>query len=151
VRITNAVKCLPPPTSAAAEIKTATIPSAELERSHRFVPYSPGRIAMPRSAGAACAEGAPFRARRGARIETRVLIDSYHCSRYNTRLAADTPMFEAVVARPQLAHRMNEMIRCRPFDAKSFVDGLPARPACIACWMPGRESLRRQGANLKSG
>ncbi len=109
VRITNAVKCLPPankPTP--GEIRSCNrYLAAELQQlsSVRAV-LALGRVAheatllalgLKRST-AAFAHGAEHALDRG-----RWLIDSYHCSRYNTqtrRLSA--AMFEAVVARARV-------------------------------------------------
>ena len=106
VRITNAVKCLPPANKPLPqEIKTCNdFLRAELERS----PSVRAVLALGGIAHAAVlrARGLPPKAHRfahGAEHELedgRVLIDSYHCSRYNTQTRRlTTPMFEAVVAR----------------------------------------------------
>ena len=68
----------------------------------------------------------------------RMLLDSYHCSRYNTQTRRlTTPMFEGrggQGARPRVrrAAGMNQerdaAAPAAAFDAKSFVDSLPARP-----------------------
>jgi uracil-DNA glycosylase family 4 len=106
VRITNSVKCLPPANKPLPqEIKTCNdFLRAELERS----PSVRAVLALGGIAHAAVlrARGLPPKAHRfahGAEHELedgRVLIDSYHCSRYNTQTRRlTTPMFEAVVAR----------------------------------------------------
>jgi uracil-DNA glycosylase family 4 len=105
-RITNAVKCVPPankPTS--AEIATCNdFLRAELDT------LDPGSVVL---ALGAIAHAAVLRARRlraaayrfGHAAEHRLpdgrqLIDSYHCSRYNTQTRRLTPeMFRAVVGR----------------------------------------------------
>ena len=104
-RITNAVKCLPPDNKpVGAEINTCnTFLEAELDGlqpdavvlalggiAHRAVVKAiGGRQADFRFAHAAVHEPAPFR-----------LLDSYHCSRYNTNTGRLTPeMFEAVFAK----------------------------------------------------
>ena len=105
-RITNAVKCVPPankPTP--AEIATCNdFLRAELDA------LDPGTVVL---ALGAIAHAAVLRA-RGLRIagyrfghavehrlpDGRPLIDSYHCSRYNTQTRRLTPeMFRAVVGR----------------------------------------------------
>ena len=105
-RITNAVKCVPPankPTP--AEIATCNdFLRAELDA------LDPGTVVL---ALGAIAHAAVLRARRlraaayrfGHAAEHRLpdgrqLIDSYHCSRYNTQTRRLTPeMFRAVVGR----------------------------------------------------
>jgi uracil-DNA glycosylase family 4 len=105
-RITNAVKCVPPankPTS--AEVATCNdYLAAELSA------LDPGAVVL---ALGAIAHGAVLRARRlkasaygfghGAEHvlpDGRRLLDSYHCSRYNTQTRRLTPeMFRAVFAR----------------------------------------------------
>jgi uracil-DNA glycosylase len=105
-RITNAVKCLPPankPTP--AEIDTCNrYLAAELGRSpevrailalgaiaHRAVLRAFGL----RLSGYRFAHGAVYRLPAGP-----TLVDSYHCSRYNTQTGRLTaPMFTAVLAR----------------------------------------------------
>jgi len=107
-RITNAVKCLPPqnkPTG--AEVRTCNdFLAAELEA------LRPGAVVL---ALGAVAHGAVIRA-FGLRPkdhpfghgnehdlpEGRILIDSYHCSRYNTQTKRLTPkMFKQVFSRIQ--------------------------------------------------
>ena len=105
-RITNAVKCLPPENKPLpAEIKTCNqYLRAELAQSKgarvmlalgaiahlsvlRAYGLAPGKYKFAHSAEHDIGEG-------------RVLIDSYHCSRYNTQTRRlTTPMFEAVVER----------------------------------------------------
>ena len=106
VRIVNAIKCVPPKNKPLpAEIRCCSgYLRAELQRLRSVRVYlALGRVAheaallalgLPRAAH-------PFgHGREHALDATRWLIDSYHCSRYNTatrRLTA--AMFEAVVAR----------------------------------------------------
>ena len=106
VRIVNAIKCVPPKNKPLpAEIRCCNgYLRAELQRLRSVRVYlALGRVAheaallalgLPRAAH-------PFgHGREHALDATRWLIDSYHCSRYNTatrRLTAE--MFEAVVAR----------------------------------------------------
>jgi len=104
-RITNAVKCLPPDNKPVGdEINTCneflareldTLGSASVVLAlggiaHRAVLKAIGaRQSDYRFAHAAIHEPGPFR-----------LVDSYHCSRYNTNTGRLTPaMFEAVLAR----------------------------------------------------
>jgi uracil-DNA glycosylase family 4 len=102
-RITNAVKCLPPdnkPTP--AEMKTC---NDYLAADLRTVPAAGAIIALGRIAHDATLRALGLRGRdfpfaHGAQHrldEGRVLIDSYHCSRYNTNTRRLTPaMFRAV-------------------------------------------------------
>ncbi len=104
-RITNAVKCLPPANKPTGD---------EIRRCNAFLAtelaeLSPGTVVL---ALGTIAHQAVIRA-RGGRIkdypfahgaefdlDQLKLIDSYHCSRYNTQTKRLTPaMFEAVVAR----------------------------------------------------
>lgn len=105
-RITNAVKCLPP--------ANKPLPS-EVQRCNRYLVAELG--AVPEAgvivALGAVAHGAVLRAlglkpaaarfAHGAEHEIpqrRLLIDSYHCSRYNTQTRRLTaPMFDAIFAR----------------------------------------------------
>lgn len=105
-RITNSVKCLPPANKPLPlEIKTCNeFLRAELAQSHAVrVILALGRIAHE-AVLRACnlptksypfAHGAEHELERG-----RVLVDSYHCSRYNTQTRRlTTEMFETVVGR----------------------------------------------------
>ena len=108
-RITNAVKCLPPQNKPEpAEIRTCNRYLAEELRSAKElrVILALGGVAHKavlmaygmRAAGAAFAHGA-----RHELPDGRILIDSYHCSRYNTqtrRLTAESfaDVFERVRA-----------------------------------------------------
>ena len=106
VRITNAVKCLPPANKPLpAEIRQCNdYLRAELaqSRSVRAI-LALGTIAHAAVLRACDLSPAQYRFAHGAehRLSAdRILLDSYHCSRYNTqtrRLTAD--MFEAVVQR----------------------------------------------------
>ncbi len=105
-RITNAVKCLPP--------ANKPLP-AEIRQCNRFlhveltaaapgtVFLALGRIAHEASLRAMGEKPAGYRFRHGAeyRLPTgQWLLDSYHCSRYNTQTKRlTTAMFEQVVAR----------------------------------------------------
>jgi uracil-DNA glycosylase family 4 len=103
-RITNSVKCLPPANKPLpSEIKQCNAYlQAELEQS----PDARVILALGAIAHAAVlrAHGLPlakFAFAHGARHELgdgRVLLDSYHCSRYNTQTRRlTTEMFEAIV------------------------------------------------------
>jgi uracil-DNA glycosylase family 4 len=105
-RITNSVKCLPPANKPLPqEIRTCNeFLRAELAESHAMrVILALGRIAHE-AVLRACdlptksypfAHGAEHELKRG-----RVLVDSYHCSRYNTQTRRlTTKMFETVVGR----------------------------------------------------
>jgi uracil-DNA glycosylase family 4 len=105
-RITNAVKCLPPDNKPLPlEIKTCNeFLRVELEYSHAVrVILALGAIAH---AAVLRASGLPGGAHRFAHAAEhslrggRVLLDSYHCSRYNTQTRRLTPtMFEGVIGR----------------------------------------------------
>jgi uracil-DNA glycosylase family 4 len=105
-RITNAVKCLPPANKPLpAEIKVCNdFLRAELAqcRSARVI-LALGAIAHAAVLRACDLRASQFRFAHAAEhplVGERVLLDSYHCSRYNTqtrRLTAS--MFEAVVER----------------------------------------------------
>jgi uracil-DNA glycosylase family 4 len=105
-RITNSVKCLPPENKPLPlEIKVCNgFLRAELEASaDARVILALGTIAH---AAVLRASGLPSGAHRFAHAaehtlsDHRVLLDSYHCSRYNTQTRRlTTPMFEDVVGR----------------------------------------------------
>jgi len=107
-RITNAVKCLPPDNKPLpAEIKICNeYLRAELaaSRTVRAV-LALGGIAHQAVLKACDLPIKDFRFAHGAlhRLDAeRVLVDSYHCSRYNTQTRRlTTEMFEAVVGRAQ--------------------------------------------------
>jgi uracil-DNA glycosylase family 4 len=108
VRITNAVKCLPPANKPLPEeIKICNeFLRAELAASRNVrAILALGGIAHQ---AVLRANGLPAKSHvfaHGAEHSLeggRVLVDSYHCSRYNTQTRRLTaPMFEAVVARAQ--------------------------------------------------
>jgi uracil-DNA glycosylase family 4 len=105
-RITNSVKCLPPANKPLPpEIKACNgFLRAELAQSHSVrVILALGAIAHAASLRAC---GLPNGAHRFAHAaehslsQDRVLLDSYHCSRYNTQTRRLTAaMFEGVVGR----------------------------------------------------
>ncbi len=105
-RITNAVKCLPPANKPLpAEIKICnTFLRAELRQSPKLqVILALGAIAH---AAVLRASDLPIGAHRFAHAAEyslgagRVLVDSYHCSRYNTQTRRlTTVMFEGVISR----------------------------------------------------
>jgi uracil-DNA glycosylase len=105
-RITNAVKCLPPDNKPETrEIATCNVYlKAELARleSARVV-LALGLIAHGAVLKACGLRAADFKFAHGAEHalpEGRILVDSYHCSRYNTQTRRLTAaMFEAVVGR----------------------------------------------------
>jgi uracil-DNA glycosylase family 4 len=106
VRITNSVKCLPPlnkPTP--QEIKTCNaFLQAELEQSpDAGVLLALGAIAHAAVLRARGLRVAQYRFAHGAEHildDGRVLLDSYHCSRYNTQTRRLTAaMFEAIIER----------------------------------------------------
>jgi uracil-DNA glycosylase family 4 len=105
-RITNSVKCLPPANKPLpSEIKTCNeFLHAELQQSGSArVVLALGAIAHAAVIRACRLPAAGFRFAHAAEHtlgEDRVLMDSYHCSRYNTqtrRLTAS--MFEGVIGR----------------------------------------------------
>jgi uracil-DNA glycosylase family 4 len=105
-RITNAVKCLPPENKPLpAEVRTCNgYLRAELDASPEArVILALGTIAHAAVLRASQLAPARFRFQHGAEHALkngRILIDSYHCSRYNTntrRLTAE--MFREVVGR----------------------------------------------------
>ena len=113
-RITNAVKCVPPANKPQpAEIARCNdFLAQELHRAPaRAVLVALGRIAHEAILRAL---GLPLRAAAFAhaaehRLGQRHLIDSYHCSRYNTQTRRLTPaMFDAVFARAR------ELLEARP-------------------------------------
>ena len=103
-RITNSVKCLPPANKPLpAEVKECNAYlRAELKQSlGARVILALGAIAHAAVLRAHDLPGAQFRFAHGAQHElgrSRLLLDSYHCSRYNTQTRRlTTPMFEAVI------------------------------------------------------
>jgi uracil-DNA glycosylase family 4 len=105
-RITNAVKCAPPENKPSpAEIANCNdYLTAELAaRTSVRVVLALGAVAHSAVLGAVGLPSSQFRFRHGAEYplpRNRTLVDSYHCSRYNTqtgRLTAE--MFRAVVER----------------------------------------------------
>jgi uracil-DNA glycosylase family 4 len=105
-RITNAVKCLPPANKPLPlEIKTCNdFLRAELEQSvNARVILALGGIAHAAVLRAHRLASAAYRFAHAAEHSlsgNRVLLDSYHCSRYNTQTRRlTTPMFEAVIGR----------------------------------------------------
>ncbi|MBM4233439.1 MAG: uracil-DNA glycosylase [Gammaproteobacteria bacterium] len=108
VRITNAVKCLPPenkPTPAEARACNGFL-RAELAAYHRLrVLVALGRIAHDAILDATGTARSALRFVHAAEYrlaDGRWLVDSYHCSRYNTQTRRlTTEMFHAVLARAQ--------------------------------------------------
>jgi len=105
-RITNAVKCLPPDNKPLPiEIKICNdFLRAELEQSPRVrAILALGAIAHGAVLRAFGLSPAAYRFRHAAEHalpRQRVLLDSYHCSRYNTQTRRLTAvMFEAVIGR----------------------------------------------------
>lgn len=102
-RITNAVRCLPPANRPqAAEIRNCNDYLAmELAPPVPQVVIALGRVAHE-AVLRACAEplrAHPFAHAAGHRLGAFLLLDSYHCSRYNTQTRRLTPaMFREVFA-----------------------------------------------------
>jgi len=105
-RITNSVKCLPPANKPLPlEIKVCNdFLRVELENSRNArVILALGAIAHAAILRATGLRGADHRFAHAAEHPLsgdRVLLDSYHCSRYNTQTRRlTTPMFEGVIGR----------------------------------------------------
>jgi uracil-DNA glycosylase family 4 len=105
-RITNAVKCLPPENKPNPdEIRNCnSYLQQELRKSVTIkAVLALGAIAHTAVLRASGLALGPYRFAHAAEHALgggRVLVDSYHCSRYNTQTRRlTTPMFEAVVAR----------------------------------------------------
>ena len=106
VRITNAVKCLPPGNKPnPMEIRNCnSYLQDELKQSSAVrVVLALGKIAHDSVLRAGGAQPARHRFAHAAEHDLgggRILLDSYHCSRYNTQTRRlTTPMFEAVMGR----------------------------------------------------
>jgi len=104
-RISNAVKCLPPQNKpVTAEIRNC---NAFLQAELQTLPDGAVILALGKIAHDAVlrALGKPLSAHRFAHgaehpLERRLLLDSYHCSRYNTQTRRlTTDMFRAVIGR----------------------------------------------------
>jgi uracil-DNA glycosylase family 4 len=112
-RITNSVKCLPPANKPLpAEIKecNAYLRAELAQSSSARVILALGAIAHAAVLRARDLPAARFRFAHAAEHdlgEGRVLLDSYHCSRYNTQTRRlTTDMFEAIIERARdLAHK----------------------------------------------
>jgi len=105
-RITNSVKCLPPANKPLPfEIMTCNdFLRAELEQSrHARVILALGAIAHTAVLRACDLPNGRYRFAHSAEHALsgdRVLLDSYHCSRYNTQTRRlTTSMFEGIIAR----------------------------------------------------
>lgn len=108
VRITNAVKCLPPankPTPAEIRSCNRYLQQELSELGSLKVIVALGRIAHEATLDALQLRRGNFAFAHAAEHQLpdgRWLIDSYHCSRYNTQTRRLTPqMFHAVLARAQ--------------------------------------------------
>ena len=108
-RITNAVKCLPPDNKPLpVEIKTCNhYLRAELAQSHEVrAILALGLVAHEAVLRSYDVPTKKYKFAHGAEHQLedgRFLIDSYHCSRYNTQTRRlTTPMFEAVVGRARV-------------------------------------------------
>ncbi len=148
-RITNAVKCLPPANKPLPmEIKACNdFLRAELEQSTdvRAI-LALGTIAhaaVLRACGLSLAQYRFAHAAEHSLPGDRVLLDSYHCSRYNTQTRRlTTPMFEAIVARARdLA------------AATSMASGAKAgaRRASAAAGTPAADLEARAAGDLDAG
>lgn len=108
VRITNAVKCLPPenkPTPAESRNCNGFLRAEFAACTRLKVVVALGRIAHDAILDALGETRSAFRFAHAAEhrlADGRWLLDSYHCSRYNTQTRRLTaPMFTAVLARAQ--------------------------------------------------
>jgi uracil-DNA glycosylase family 4 len=106
VRITNAVKCLPPqnkPLPLEVKVCNAFLKAELAESAPARVILALGAVAHTAVLRAHDLRVGEFRFAHGAEHalgSSRVLVDSYHCSRYNTQTRRLTAaMFEAVVER----------------------------------------------------
>lgn len=103
-RITNAVKCLPPankPTGGEIRECNAFLAAELADLPPQAVILALGRVAHEAVVRALGGRQADHRFAHGAehRLAGRTLLDSFHCSRYNTQTKRLTPaMFEAVFA-----------------------------------------------------
>ena len=106
-RITNAVKCLPPQNKpVAAEINPCNnwLRSELQALPDKYVIIALGSIAHKAVIMALGLKQSGYKFGHGAehRLDRGVLIDSYHCSRYNTQTKRlTTPMFEAIFERAE--------------------------------------------------
>lgn len=104
-RITNAVKCLPPqnkPTGPEVRECNGFLAAELAGLPDGAVVLALGKIAHDAVLAASGARrgGHPFAHGATHRLGTRHLVDSYHCSRYNTQTRRLTPaMFDDVFAR----------------------------------------------------
>ena len=104
-RITNAVKCLPPqnkPTGPEVRECNGFLATELAGLPDGAVVLALGKIAHDAvlAASGARRSGHPFAHGATHRLGTRQLVDSYHCSRYNTQTRRLTPaMFDDVFAR----------------------------------------------------
>jgi uracil-DNA glycosylase family 4 len=112
-RITNSVKCLPPGNKPAPlEIKTCNdFLRAELAQSPTVrVILALGAIAHAAVLRACDVPQGTHRFAHAAEHQLsggRVLLDSYHCSRYNTQTRRlTTPMFEGIIGRARVLIRL---------------------------------------------
>jgi len=113
-RITNAVRCVPPenkPTpeeiATCRDFLAATI--KEMPRLNAVLAL--GRIAHEAFVAASGARRSqfPFGHGRSHKLGALTLVDSYHCSRYNTNTGVLTPqMFHDVVAQARAAARSSD-------------------------------------------
>ncbi len=106
VRITNAVKCVPPgnkPTPAEARECLGFLRSEIAGLRHTRVLFALGRIAHDAVLGALDLRRPSLPFAHGAEHalpDGRILVDSYHCSRYNTQTRRLTAvMFRTVLGR----------------------------------------------------
>ena len=104
-RITNAVKCLPPdnkPVSAEINQCNAYLADEFKQLPKNFIIVALGGLAHKAVLKALNLKQSQYKFGHGLEhpLENGILIDSYHCSRYNTQTKRlTTPMFEAVFER----------------------------------------------------
>ena len=115
-RITNAVKCLPPANKPLPQEmrccndylanELAALPSVRVILALGRIAHEAAVLALGLRRSAH-----PFAHAREHALGTRLLLDSYHCSRYNTQTRRLTAtMFKAIVARACVLARLDQNV-----------------------------------------